>query len=153
MLSTKKHNTLQHKKLSPTSQNLSKKNYFLPRPTSVLMPLWMRWKESRAGWVNIKSKGSNPCWLTKNQTLLVSSQSSWQQSNSPIWWNPQSEWILRAFHVIPGSLCPSTAAPDFRCRAMLSFRWQFCSAVTHACHIFPETSASSSAKPWWDEEP
>lgn len=49
MLSTKKHNTLQHKKLSPTSQNLSKKNYFLPRPTSVLMPLWMRWKESRAG--------------------------------------------------------------------------------------------------------
>ena len=41
-LLTKKHKTLQHKKLSWTSQNLSKKNYFLPRPTSVLMPLWMR---------------------------------------------------------------------------------------------------------------
>lgn len=106
MLSTKKHNTLQHKKLSQTSQNLSKKNYFLPRPTSVLMPLWMRWKESRAGWDYTKSKGNDPCWLAKNHTLLIISQSPWQLSNSPIWWYPQSEWRVRAFHIMPGSLYP-----------------------------------------------
>lgn len=69
MLLTKKHKTLQHKKLSWTSQNLSKKNYFLPRPTSVLMPLWMWQKLNRAGWdqravIHIDLQGIRRCQLS-----------------------------------------------------------------------------------------
>lgn len=54
---SKKHKTLQHKELSWLSQNIPKKNYSLPSPISVLILLWMRWKENGAGWGWIKSKG------------------------------------------------------------------------------------------------
>lgn len=137
MLLTKKHKTLQHKKLSWTSQNLSKKNYFLPRPTSVLMPLWMKWKENRAGWDWIKSKGYNPNWLAKNQMLLVISQSSWQWSNSHTRWYLQGEWRGTALRVVPGSL--HSQLPDLSCRALLGFRAVICSTLTHAyTHLYPD---------------
>lgn len=139
MLLTKKHKTLQHKKLSWTSQNLSKKNYFLPRPTPVSMPLWMRWKENRTSWDWIKSKGYNPYWLAKNQTLLVISQSSWQQSNSPhegTYKVNGEEQLSRSFQ---GAFTLKQQLPDLSCRAVLGFRPVICSTFTHACtHLPPD---------------
>lgn len=138
MLLTKKHKTLQHKKLSWTSQNLSKKNHFLPRPTSVLMPLWMRWKESRAGWYWIKSKGYNLYWLARNQTLLVISHpdSKVTVPHNGTHRENGEEQLSTSFQ---DTLICKQQLLDLSCRAVLGFRGVICSTLTHACtHLLPD---------------
>lgn len=150
MLLTKKHKTLQHKKLSWTSQNLSKKNYFLPRPTSALMPLWMRWKENRTGWNWIKSKGYNPYWLAKNQTLLVISQSTWERSNSPTFTGWMESKSIPDHSREPSSLNSSSQISPLDL-SLVSGQWFAALSPMHA-YTFPQTSAASSGKLWWEGE-